>query len=132
MRNAPQYAFAVATVLAALTIAAPRLSAQESTIPTAQASAFMGSWTMPVEAQGTIDMGIEITDNAGQVAAAVTAQGETSQIQKVSRNGEALVLEYDYQGMDVAITLTPSGETLAGVVEVDDGMFTVEGTASRD
>jgi hypothetical protein len=101
-------------------------------VPAAEAQAFLGDWNLSIE--GT-PIGIAIRDEDGQVAADVDVMGASNKIEDISKAGDALLLRYvaDMQGMEapISIRLTPSGANLAAVIDVADGMFSANGTATK-
>ena len=120
--------FAIA--LAATIFGAHGASAQS--VPVAEAEAFLGTWTLSVE--GT-PLELNILDADGQVAADVIAMGTTSRVTQVTRSDETISLSWvaDMDGMQAPITmrLTPREGNLATVIDVGDGMFTANATATR-
>src|SRR5690606_13674160 len=116
--------------LAATIFGAPGASAQSD--PVAEAEAFLGTWTLSVE--GT-PLELNILDADGQVAADVIAMGTTSRVTQVTRSDETISLSWvaDMDGMQAPITmrLTPREGYLATVIDVGDGMFTANATATR-
>jgi hypothetical protein len=121
-------------------VAAAVLSPFAATGAAAQVSAadarpFIGQWNLPVQADQTINMEIDIMDHGGTVHAQVAAGGSTNQVDRITKNGENLVLRYtaNMQGQQfpISITLRPNGETLAATLDAADGMFTTNATASR-
>ena len=120
--------------LAASTVGGFTVAAQ--TIPTAEARAFLGTWQMPVDVGQPLTLTIEIRDEGGELAASVIGlAGTPTRVNRISRSGEQLVLNYsvDVQGQTAPITirLTPNGENLSGVLDVAEGVLTADGTATR-
>lgn len=125
----------VAAAAAALLAGPVAGSAQ---VAVADAQAFMGQWTLPLETpQGALSMTIHVEDREGNVAARLEAEAPMGPqaIQTVSKSGDSLVLAYaiDFGGQSapVSITLTPAGENLGAVMSFADGQFTLNGTATR-
>jgi hypothetical protein len=111
-------------------------SAQAQTIPVAQAQGFMGAWTLAIDAQGqTFEMGLNITDESGNVAAEVSSEMGSQKVSKVAREAEKLVLSYsmDAQGqaIPVVITLTPADAGLNASLDFAAGMFTASGKGTK-
>jgi invasion protein IalB len=121
----------VAFVFAFVAFASPQAQAQQ-TVPAGEAQAFLGSWNLSIE--GT-PLGISIKDEGGQVAADVDLMGAVTKVTTISKDGETLNLRYvaDLQGQQAPITikLTPSGANLSAVIDVADGMFSANGTATK-
>lgn len=119
-----------AAIFAVIAIAATQAQAQS--VPAADAQAFMGAWTLSVEG---MPLQIDIKDQEGQVAAEVEVMGMRSPITEISKADEALLLRYvadlDGQQAPITIRLTPSGENLATVIDVADGMFTANAVATK-
>lgn len=122
---------AVAGVLAvALVMSAQNVVAQG--VPVAEAQAFLGAWLISVEGNA---LELTIKDEGGQVAADVIAMGATSKITTIAKVEDALNLSYvtDIGGQvaPISFSLKPEGENLATVINVGDGMFTANATATR-
>jgi hypothetical protein len=119
-----------ACVLALMAVVASAASAQS--IPVADAQPFLGAWTLSVE--GT-PLELNIVDAQGQVAADVIVMGTTSRVTQIAKAEESISLTWvaDMQGQQAPITirLTPQGTNLATVIDVADGMFTANATATR-
>lgn len=120
-------------VLAGLLAAAPSVA---QSVATAEASAFVGDWELPIEGPQPVTLLIEIADAGGQLAARVTGlAGTPTTVRRITRPGEALVLDYtiDLQGQRVPVTirLTPEGSDLAATLDLADGMFAADGTATK-
>lgn len=107
-------------------------AASAQSIPVAEAQAFIGAWTLSVE--GT-PLELNILDAQGQVAADVIVMGTTSRVTQIEKADETISLSWvaDMQGQQAPITirLTPQGGNLATVIDVGDGMFTANATATR-
>jgi hypothetical protein len=131
MQKTKRLAALVAMVFAVVAFAAQGAHAQE-TVAVANAQAFLGTWDIEVE--GT-PLQIVVKDADGQVAADVSVMGTTSKVTTIARDGAALRLRYiaDLQGQQapIEIRLTPAGEQMATVIDVADGMFSVNGTATK-
>jgi hypothetical protein len=121
--------------MAAALAVAFALSTQSATaqgVPVAEAQAFMGAWVISVEGN---QLELNITDAEGQVAADVVVMGTTSKITTIEKTDESLSLAYvvdlDGQQAPISIRLTPDGTNLATVIDVADGMYTANATATR-
>jgi hypothetical protein len=128
------------SLLTALVVAAalPGTASAQSSLDTSQAQAFLGSWSASFESpQGELVIDIVITDSSGKVAASVGAEllGGMQDVTDVSRSGDNLVLRYeiDAQGQiaPVALTLAPNGAALDCTMDFADGMFVMEGQATK-
>lgn len=99
---------------------------------------FVGTWNLPLEAQGqSFDMTITITEGEnGRAAATVSDQMGDTEVETVSLDGETLELAYESsaQGMTfpVLIRMHPV-EDGSSDVELDfaDGQFFMDGTATQ-
>jgi hypothetical protein len=135
MRALSRVGFTLAAVT--LTVGAfATSSAQAQTIPVAQAQGFMGAWTLAIDAQGqTFEMGLNITDEGGNVAAEVSSEMGSQKVSKVAREAEKLVLSYsmDAQGqaIPVVITLIPADAGLNASLDFAAGMFTASGKGTK-
>jgi hypothetical protein len=112
--------------------------ATSAQVPVADAQAFLGQWTLPLESpQGTFSLTIHIEDREGNVAARLEAEAPMGPqaIQTVTKSGDNLVLAYTLdlggQAAPVSITLTPTGDDLGAVMSFADGQFMLNGTATR-
>jgi hypothetical protein len=123
-----------AMVVAALVVT-PIAAAAQAGVASADAAAFLGSWTVTLDSpQGAFEQTIDIKDASGKVAATLTspvAPGPT-EITDISKTGNDLVLKFagDFQGQafTAAITLTPDGDKSAKVsMNIMDGMFVMDG-----
>ncbi len=108
------------------------------TLSTADAGAFMGTWTMSMDSpQGPFEQELELKDKDGKVVGELTnAVMPTQVITDITKTGADLVMKYEgnYQGNSFAatLTLTPEGASKAKVVfDVNGGMFTMSGTAAK-
>jgi carbohydrate-selective porin OprB len=126
--------------LAALALAAvlPLAASAQSSLDTSQAQAFLGSWSASFESpQGELVLDVVITDQSGKVAASIGAEvmGGMQDVTNISRSGDNLVLRYeiDAQGQmaPVALTLAPDGAALNATMDFADGMFVMEGRATK-
>ena len=136
MRNLSRI-FALYLALGLLVVSAGVASAQTpSSIPVQEAQAFMGSWTVAVDAQGqAIEMTLDVTDDAGNVAAEVGSEMGTTKVTQISKNAEKLVLSYsmDAQGqaIPIIITLSPTDAGLDAELDFAGGMFTATGKGTK-
>lgn len=127
----------LALALAAAALVAPLSpAAAQSSVPVAEAQAFLGDWNVALEGDVAGTIRVNITDAQGQVAAVVTGiEGRETPVPTISKSGENLVLRYDTsiqgQELPIAITLTPDGESLRASLDLAGGMMTVAGRGSR-
>ncbi len=124
-------------------IVSPRAVSAQSALDASEAGAFMGSWSVSLQSDfGPLEFPLELTDQGGKVAAMVglpdptgAGGGETVSVTDISRSGEGLVLNYEFdaqgQLVPVSLTLTPDGEDLAAVFDIGGGAFSAGGTAKR-
>ncbi len=122
--------------LALALLLVPLSGAAQSELPTAQASEFLGSWTMTLQSDmGPMTMTIDIRDADGRVAVEVGSDMGREAVRDVTRSEESLVLRFDMdaqgQAVDVAINLRPDGEALRAQVSAAGGMFVATATATR-
>ena len=115
----------------------PVLSFAQALAP-ADAAEFMGSWTMSMDSpQGPFEQELSLKDVGGKVVGTITNQMmPEQQVTDVSKSGKDLVLKYagNFQGnaFDAKLTITPDGFEKAKVVfDVNSGMFTMSGTATK-
>lgn len=135
MKSSQWFAGLLAVALVLLPIAA----AAQSSLATAEASAFVGSWTLNLDSpQGPFEQTLDIKDVSGKVGASLTSPIAPlpTEISDISKTGSDLVLRFagDFQGQafTAAITLTPESDNKAKVsFNVMDGMFIMEGTGTK-
>jgi hypothetical protein len=129
----------VAVLAAVAVLGVPGFSAAQSALATAEAAAFLGTWTLTVESpQGPFDQTLELKDAGGKVSGQLTsalAPGPT-EITDIAKSGDDLVLKFngDFQGnaFTAKITLTPQGTDKAKVsFDVMDGQFVMDGTGVK-
>jgi hypothetical protein len=103
----------------------------------ADAEAFMGNWTIDVNAGGPISVDLNVTEEGGEVAAEIgggTSGGAMVTVDEITKNGSSLVMKYeaDAQGAVTPITLTVEvdGDTLSANFDVGGGQL-LPGTGSR-
>lgn len=131
----PAGALALFVAVFGLLIGAPEIAAQSEVDP-ADAEAFLGSWSLPLQtAQGTFELSLDIENDGGEVAAEVGSDQGSQDVERITRQGESLRLEYSFnaqgQSVPVEITLTPDGEDLDAEIDFAGGQFTSSGTATR-
>jgi len=127
-------------ILAAFALAAalPMAASAQSDLDASQAQTFLGSWAVSFESpQGELVLDLDITDSSGKVAASIGSDmmGGMQNVTNISRSGDNLVLRYeiDAQGQiaPVALTLAPAGDALNASMDFADGMFVMEGRATK-
>lgn len=103
----------------------------------ADAEAFMGSWTIDVNAGGPISVDLNVTEEGGEVAAEIgegTSGGAMVTVDEITKTGSSLVMKYqaDAQGAVTPITLTVEvdGDTLSANFDVGGGQL-LPGTGTR-
>jgi hypothetical protein len=134
MPNLARTLIAGAYVAVASSVGAADLAGQS--IPAADAQAFLGIWAVAIDAQGqTFTMDVAIEELQGNVAAEISSELGTSQVQRISKTGENLVLSYsiDVQGQQVPVvmTLTTAAEGLNANIDFADGMYETTGKGTR-
>jgi hypothetical protein len=122
----------------ALVAALPATASAQSSLDTSDAQAFLGSWAASFESpQGELVLDVVITDSSGKVAASIGSDmmGGMQDVTDISRSGDNLVLRYeiDAQGQiaPVALTLAPAGADMNATMDFADGMFVMEGRATK-
>jgi hypothetical protein len=116
-------------VLLAGVLAMPLIPAVlEAQVPAALAEAFMGCWDVALQGEVPATIQVDITDASGHAAAEVTGvDGVTRSVAHVTKRGKMLILRYTTQiegnPTAVAITLTPDGQGLHGVIDLANGMY---------
>lgn len=118
-------------------LAAPRAASAQ--VAASDIPQFVGTWNLPLEAQGqSFEMTIVVSEDAnGNAAATVSDQMGDVDVETVSLDGETLELAYESsaQGMTfpVLIMLTPGEEEGTAIAELDfaDGQFFMDGTATK-
>lgn len=119
-------------------LAAPRAASAQ--VAAADIPQFVGTWNIPLEAQGqSFEMTVTISEDAnGNAAAVVSGQMGEEDVETVSLDGETLELEYETMAQGstfpVLIRLTPQEEENTAMAEIDfaDGQFFMDGTATRE
>jgi hypothetical protein len=126
-------------LLAALAlVASPLTIAAQSSLPSTDAAAFLGAWTLGLDTpQGPMTMTLTLKDEGGKLAGSITADmmPDPQKITDISKNGDILVLAYtlDFQGQAIPakIALVPDGEKWKAGFDFADGQFQVDGTAVK-
>jgi hypothetical protein len=129
----------VAAVATIALVIAPRIVAAQSALASADATAFLGGWTLTVESpQGPFEQSLEVKDVGGKVAAQLTSaiSPDPTAITDIAKDGEDLVLKFsgDFQGnaFTAKLTLTPQGTDKAKVtMDIMDGQFVMDGTGVK-
>ncbi len=127
-------------VVAALlgVVVSPRAASAQSELDTSEAAAFIGSWTISMQGDFAFEFPLELEDQGGKVAANVggfdPSAGMTP-VTDITLSGEGILLRYDIdaQGQIVpaSLEITPSGDGFVALLEIADGAFTVDGTATK-
>jgi hypothetical protein len=129
----------VAGVAAIALVIAPSIVAAQSALASAEATAFLGSWTLSLESpQGPFEQVLELKDVGGKVSGVLTSPiaPDPTAITNIAKDGEDLVLKFngDFQGnaFTATITLTPQGADKAKVsFNIMDGQFVMDGTGVK-
>lgn len=101
------------------------------------AAAFLGEWTLNLEGpNGPAAMAVVLKNNAGRIAGEVSSETQPAQtVSAFTRRGTALELRYtvDFEGTHIegVVTLTSTNGTIAASVNLADGAFVMEGTATK-
>lgn len=129
---------ALLLVAAALTapLATAGEAAAQSSVPAAEAGAFIGDWDVAIQGDAPSTIRVNITESEGQVAAVVTGiEGRETPVTQITKSGESLVLGYDTtiqgQALPIEITLTPDGEGLRANIDLAGGMMTLPGRGAK-
>ena len=126
-------------VAAAALVLAPLTATAQSALPSADAAAFMGTWTISLESpQGAFEQTLALSDKGGKVAGELTspiAPGPTA-ITDIAKEGSDLLCKFagDFQGnaFDATLRLTPSGDGKASVsLDIMNGQFVMQGTGTK-
>lgn len=134
-----QSRFVQAIAVATLVLSPMMALAQSPALATAEAAAFVGSWTLTLESpQGAFAQTLVIKDAEGHVAAEISneLQPDAVAITDIAKAGEDLVLKFtgDFQGQpfNATITMTPDGDDKSKVsFDVMDGQFVMEGAGIK-
>lgn len=108
-------------------------------LTTADAGAFMGTWSLMLDSpQGAFEQSMLLKDEGGKIIAELTnqMQPEVQKVTDITKTGADLVLKFagNFQGnpFDAAITLTPDGTDKCKVTfDVNGGQFTMSGTGTK-
>ena len=130
----------LAPILVALAVMAlPSRSIAQTSLAASEAAAFLGGWTLSLDTpQGAMSMDLTVKDDAGKVAAAISApplMPDELAITDLAKEGEGLALKFllDIQGMQIPakILLTPDGDKWKANFDFADGQFAIDGTATK-
>jgi len=129
----------VGAIAAAVVALAPLAAFAQSSVATAEATAFVGTWTLSLESpQGAFEQSLVIKDASGKLAAEVSNQMQPGAvpITDIAKSGTDLVLKFagDFQGnaFTASITLSPDGTDKAKVsMDIMDGAFVMAGTGVK-
>ncbi len=118
-------------------VAAGPLAAQDASVPTPEAKAFLGEWSAVVDGpDGPLRFRFDIVDDGGQTIGQVWDPGGSSKlIEEITMSGAELMLSYrmdlDGEGYRVVVQLAAEDEGLAMTLNVGGGMFMLRGRAVR-
>jgi hypothetical protein len=127
----------VLPILLAVAIwAIPSEATAQSQLDISQAQPFLGSWTLAFESEmGPFQVGLNLRDVEGKVAAQLTSDLGNVEIITVARAEDNLVLSYTMeaqgQALPVSMTLKPAGEQLHASMDFAGGAFMVNGLATK-
>jgi hypothetical protein len=137
MRNAIRTSLKLLPILTAVAIlAAPSSASAQSQLDTSEAQTFLGNWTLAFESEmGPFQVGLNIRDAEGKVAAQVVSEMGNVEITTITRSEDSLVLSYTMeaqgQSLPVSMSLKPDGEQLQASMNFAEGAFMVNGTATK-
>jgi hypothetical protein len=108
-------------------------------LATADAGAFMGSWSLMLDSpQGAFEQTMVLKDEGGKAVAEISnqMQPEVQKVTDVTKKDGDLVLKFagNFQGnaFDATITLTPDGTDKCKVTfDINGGQFTMNGTGTK-
>lgn len=132
------HSWIVGAIAAIALLAAPPVKAQ-SPLAAAEATAFLGTWTITLDSpQGPFEQVLELKDAGGKVSGQITSAiaPEPTQVTDISKDGQDLVLKFngDFQGtaFTAKITMSLQGADKAkATFDVMDGQFVMDGTAVK-
>ena len=97
----------------------------------------MGTWVLAMETpRGTNEQTVTISDESGKVATQLEgARGGSITVTDVAKDADSLVLSFSrsLQGndIDIVLTLTLEGDTMHASQDVNDGMFSMTGSGTK-
>ena len=108
-------------------------------LATADAGAFMGSWSLMLDSpQGAFEQTMVLKDEGGKAVAEISnqMQPEVQKVTDVTKKDGDLVLKFagNFQGnaFDATITMTPDGTDKCKVTfDINGGQFTMNGTGTK-
>jgi hypothetical protein len=132
------HSWIVGAIAAIALLAAPPVKAQ-SPLAAAEATAFLGTWTITLDSpQGPFEQVLELKDAGGKVSAQITSAiaPEPTAVTDISKDGQDLVLKFngDFQGtaFTAKITMSLQGSDKAkATFDVMDGQFVMDGPAVK-
>ncbi len=136
------FASRFAPLLAAAALVLTPLAAHaQSALPSADAAAFMGTWTLSLQSpQGAFEQTLVIKDMAGKVGAEVSNQMQPTPmaITDITKAANDLLMKFmgDFQGQafSATITLTPDAADANKafvMFDIMDGQFVMQGAAVK-
>ena len=121
-----------------LLASAAALRAQASELPSAEAQAFLGDWSLAMDFQGNaFTMSLGLKDESGKLAARLESpqSPQPMAITDIRREGDALHLQWSFdqggQGMTLQMVLEPAGDGLAGTLSDTGGLFRADLSGTR-
>jgi Protein of unknown function (DUF2911) len=114
------------------------LRAQASELPSTEAQAFVGDWSLAMDFQGNaFTMTLWLKDEGGKLAARLESpqSPQPMAITDIRREGDALHLQWSFdqggQGMTLQMVLEPAGAGLAGTLSDTGGLFSADLSGTR-
>ncbi|MDG2040032.1 MAG: hypothetical protein P8J30_06070 [Ilumatobacter sp.] len=136
MNNKRQYGMAAA-LLGVMLAVGPVAAGQASSLDASEAGAFMGTWVLTMETpRGTNEQTVTISDESGKVSTQLEgARGGSITVTDVAKDADSLVVSFsrNLQGndIDIVLTLTLEGDTMHASQDVNDGMFSMTGSGTK-
>lgn len=97
----------------------------------------MGTWVLTMETpRGTNEQTVMLSDEGGKVAAQLEgARGGSIDITDVVKDADSLVLSFNRNmrgnDIDFVLTLSLEGDTMHASQDVNDGMFSMTGSGTK-
>ena len=126
-----------AAVLGVVLAAGPVAAGQASSLDAAEAGAFMGTWVLSMETpRGTNEQTVIIGDEGGKVETRLEgARGGSIDVTDVAKDADSLVLSFSRNmrgnDFDIVMTLSLDGDTMHASQDVNDGMFSMTGSGTK-
>ena len=96
----------------------------------------MGTWVLSIETpRGTNEQTVTIRDASGTVAARLEGAGGSIDVTDVTKDADSLVLNFSRNmrgnDIDIVLTLSLDGDTMHASQDVNDGMFSMTGSGTK-